>query len=190
MKKLLAFLTALILLAASVCAAAEETGDPVYFSKAWLTGSAYGYGTTVAFLMAANDPGHGSKTPEQIAGEIRFCHFDEAAGLYAAGDGEPAGDRAEIRSVSGNRINYVLRLKEPGKYIISGTAYYLLDAKVPAQAALRAELDGAVIKAMKKTEKETAKALHDWICSRVSPTFPEQDAERLSAVCGDPMNAR
>ena len=189
MKKLLAFLTALILLAASVCAAAEETGDPVYFSKAWLTGSAYGYGTTVAFLMAANDPGHGSKTPEQIAGEIRFCPFDEAAGLYAAGDGEPAGDRAEIRSVSGNRINYVLRLKEPGKYIISGTVYYLLDAKVPAQAALRAELDGAVIKAMKKTEKETAKALHDWICSRVSPTFPEQDAERLSAVCGDPMNA-
>ena len=189
MKKLISFLLILLLLAVPALVPAEAAAGDTCYNKTWLSGAAYGYNTTLAVLVATDDPAYGSRTQEQMMEEIRFCPFDEAAGLYTAGEGEPAGDRAEIRSLSDNRINYTLRLKEPGKYLISGTAYYLLDSRVPALAALRAELDGAVVKSAKKTEKETAKALHDWFCSRVSPVFPEGEEDRLSAACEDPMNA-
>ncbi len=189
MKKLLAVLLALILLAAPVCVQAEAAAEPVIYSRTWLPGAAYGYNTTLVLLVATNDPAQKHKTQDDIAEGIRFCPFDKVTGLYTTGSGEPAGDRVEIRSLSDTKQNYTVHLKEPGKYLFSGTAYYLLDREEAGQVSLRRELDGAVVRSAKKTEKETAKALHDWICNRVSPVFPEEDAARLSAACTDPMNA-
>lgn len=189
MKKRLSLLLVLAMIAAPLCAGAEPAGEQAYYSKAWLGGQAYGYNTDAAVLVLTNDPARKTLTPEQVAGEIRFCPFDEAAGLYAVGREEPAGDRAEILSLSDSRTKYSVRLNEPGKYILSGAEYYLFDPKVPAQAALRAELDGVAVSSTQEDEKKTAKAIHDWAAGRVSPVFPEEDAECLAAVCADPMNA-
>ena len=189
MKRLISILLALILLAAPLCAPAEETAETPAYTKAWICGAPYGYGTTAYVLAMADGTSRRALTPEQVAEEIRFCPFDEATGLYISGEGEPAGDRAEIVSLSDTRNKYTVRMKEPGKYLLSGAAYYLLDPKVPAQSALRAELDGIVVKSTQKGDKKTAKALHDWLVARVSPVFPAEDAERLKAACGDPMNA-
>ena len=188
MKKLLSVLLILILLALPACAPAEAAAETVIYSRTWLNGAAYGYSETVVLLIATNDPAQKEKTQDDIAEGILFYPFDAAAGLYA-GSGEPAGDRAEIKFLADSKRNYTVELKEPGKYDFSGTAYYLLDRQDPAQTALRRELDGAVVQCAKKTEKETAKSLHDWVCGRVSPVFPEEDAARLSAACADPMNA-
>ena len=189
MKRLLSILLALALLAAPLCAPAEEAAEAPAYTKAWICGAPYGYGTTASVLVLSDGTSRRGLTPEQVAEEIRFCPFDEASGLYAPGEGEPAGERAEIVSLSDTRNKYTVRMKEPGKYLLSGAAYYLLDLKTPAQAALRAELDGIVVKSTRKGDKKTAKALHDWLVSRVSPVFPAEDAERLKAACGDPMNA-
>ena len=185
MKRLLSILLTLVLLAAPLCAPAEGAGETAHYTRAWVCGAAYGYDPEVSLLVLSDDPGREGLSPE----EVRFCPFDEASGLYVSGEGEPAGDRAEVVSLSGSRNKYAVRLKEPGKYLFSGAVYYLLDGDVPAQAALRAELDGALAKCARKGDKKTAKALHDWLVSRISPVFPAEDAERLSAFCGDPMNA-
>ena len=189
LKRLLSILLTLVLLAAPLCAPAEEAAETPAYTKAWICGAPYGYGTTASVLVLSDGTSRRGLTPEQVAEEIRFCPFDEASGLYAPGEGEPAGERAEIVSLSDTRNKYTVRMKEPGKYLLSGAAYYLLDLKTPAQAALRAELDGIVVKSTRKGDKKTAKALHDWLVSRVSPVFPAEDAERLTAACGDPMNA-
>ena len=189
MKRLLSILLTLVLLAAPLCAPAEEAAETPAYTKAWICGAPYGYGTTASVLVLSDGTSRRGLTPEQVAEEIRFCPFDEASGLYAPGEGEPAGERAEIVSLSDTRNKYTVRMKEPGKYLLSGAAYYLLDLKTPAQAALRAELDGIVVKSTRKGDKKTAKALHDWLVSRISPVFPAEDAERLTAACGDPMNA-
>lgn len=189
MKKLLSILLILVLLTVPLCAPAEEAGAAPAYVKAWICGTSYGYGSSVTVLVMSDGTSRRALTPEQVAEEIRFCPFDGASGLYAPGEGEPAGDRAEIVSLSDTRSKYTVRLKEPGRYLLSGAAYYLLDREVPAQTALRAELDGIVVKSTQSGDKKTAKALHDWLVSRVSPVFPAEDAERLTAACGDPMNA-
>ena len=189
MKRLLSILLTLALTAAPLCAPAEDTAEVPAFTKAWICGAPYGYGTTASVLVMAEGTSRRALTPEQVAEEIRFCPFDEAAGFYVSGEGEPAGDRAEIISLSDTRNKYTVRMKEPGKYLLSGAAYYLLDRNSAVQAALRAELDGTVAKCTQKGDKKTAKALHDWLVSRVSPVIPAQSTEWLTPACGDPMNA-
>ena len=183
MKRLALFLLAAILVLCAGAAMAEE-----YYAKTWLLCPAYGYGTDVQVLVVTNDPGQKAKTEADFAGEILYYPFDAAAGLYAL-SGEPAGERAEILSLNDNRIGYTVRLKEPGKYTLSGAAYYLFDRTVPEQTGLRAELDGAAAASVRKEEKDTARALHDWVCDRISPAIPEEDAARLGEACRDPMNA-
>ena len=189
MKRIVSVLLALSLLWAFLGAAAGEPAAEVYFSKTWIGCAAYGYNRNVPVLVATNDPARGRMTAEDVAGEILYFPFDGAAGLYAAGEGEPAGERAEILYLSEDRTVWTVKLNEPGKYTLGGAPYYLFDRKDPVQRGLRAELDGAVVKSAAETEKKMAGALHDWVCARVSPDFPEEDAERLNAYCGDPMNA-
>lgn len=193
MKKLISVLLVLVLWAAVLPAGAEEaaeaSGSAPCYCKAWLCGSPYGYGADTAVLVMTNDPGRRAMTPEQVAEEIRFFPFDEAAGLYAAGDGEPAGDRAQITALSDSRTQYTVHLNAPGKYLLSGAWYYLLDRNVPALRGLRAELDGIVTGSKNAKDAKTAKALHSWLCGRVSPDLPEESAALLSAACTDPMNA-
>ena len=193
MKKLLSVLLALALFASLLCAAAEESAETpaekTVYSKTWLCGPSYGYSTAVAVLVVTNDPARKEMTPEQVAEEIRFIPFDGDAGIYGTGNGEPAGEKAEITSLSDSRTAYTVRLNAPGKYLLSGAAYYLFDPRVPALSALRAELDGIAEGSRKNQDKQTAKALHDWLIGRVSSVIPEEDAERLGAACTDPVNA-
>ena len=104
MKKLLSVLLALALFAAPLCAAAgegaEAPAEKAIYSKTWLCGPSYGYSTAVAVLVVTNDPARKEMTPEQVAEEIRFIPFDGDAGVYEAGAGEPAGEKAEITSLS------------------------------------------------------------------------------------------
>ena len=189
MKRMVSALLALLLLWVCSGAYGETAAETVYYSKTWIGCAAYGYNRNVPVLVATNDPARGKMTAEDVAGEILYFPFDGAAGLYAAGEGEPAGERAEILYLSEDRTVFTVKLNEPGKYTLGGAPYYLFDRKDPVQGALRAELDGAVEKCAADTETKMARSLHDWVCARVSPVFPEEDAERLNAYCGDPMNA-
>ena len=143
----------------------------------WVCSGAYGE-TAAETVYSAR----GKMTAEDVAGEILYFPFDGAAGLYAAGEGEPAGERAEILYLSEDRTVFTVKLNEPGKYTLGGAPYYLFDRKDPVQGALRAELDGAVEKCAADTETKMARSLHDWVCARVSPVFPEEDAERLKVL--------
>ena len=188
MKKRTLLLIAL-LLTALACFAYAEAPEDARYRIAWLDGSAYGFGTAdVPVMILTNDPAAPAVTEESAAGEIFFFPFDPETGLYAAGEGEPAGDRVRILNLTADPVRYVVRLSEPGKYTISGSDYYLLDLQNPAQSALRRELDEAVFGLRGKTEAETAKKLHDWLCGRVSSVMPE-DRPELAALCGDPVNA-
>ena len=190
MKRIVSLLLGVILAVMPLVATGENTAEAgVYYQKTWLSNPGYGYRDTIAALVMTNDPGQDVKTEEDIKAEIRFYPFSAETGLYATGEGEAAGDRVEIQFLSENRINYTARLKEPGKYVFQDTAYYLLDSDQPVLAGLRAELDGIVADSTDTKEKKMAQKLHDWVCKRVSPVFPEEDAERLAVACTDPMNA-
>ena len=195
-RRWVSLLLGLALLAAllpGACARAEEEngtpGEETLFSRAWLCSAPYGYGTDVAVLVITNDPGRRTLSREETEAGFRYIPFDSAAGMYAPGDGEPAGDRAQIAVFSEKQRTYTVHLNAPGKYILSGAVYYLLDSGEPALREVRAELDDAVAACRKAKEAQTAKAVHDWICARVSPVLPEEAAEGLEAACGDPMNA-
>ena len=115
MKKLLSLLSALIILFAAAPyagaeAAAETHGPSSYYSKAWLCGAPYGYSPDVAVLVVTNDPGRKAITREEAAEEIRFFPFDEAAGVYASGEGGPAGERAAITAISAIKIMIKINL--------------------------------------------------------------------------------
>ena len=186
-RRLFSCLCAVALLFALLSAAAGAEESPaahVYFCAA-----PYGSGATeVSALVMTEDPAHASLTEADIAGEILYFPFDTETGLYAVNSGEPAGNRAEILKLSEDRTAYTVRLKEPGKYTLSGAPYYAFDPAVPALASLRAELDEAVDKYYGETEKATAGKLHDWLCGRVRSVIPEDRADLVSA-CADPMNA-
>lgn len=189
MTKILSLLTALALVSALCCAVAGAAETACY-RVAWTDGPAYGYGPVdVPVLVITNDPAQGPVTEASALEEIRFWPFDPEAGLYPAGDGEPAGSRAEILDLAADPARYAVRLREPGKYLISGNEYYLLDLQVPALNALRKELEGLAVQYTGETESKTAKGLHDWLCGRVSSVFPKEDEARLAAACGDPVNA-
>lgn len=190
MKRIVSLLLGFILAVIPLLATGENAaGEGVRYQKTWLSNPGYGYRDTIAALVMTNDPGQDAKTEADIKADIRFYPFSAETGLYATGEGEAAGNRVEIQFLSENRINYTARLKEPGKYVFQDTAYYLLDPDQPVQAGLRAELDGIVADSTDTKEKKMAQKLHDWVCQRVSPVFPEEDAERLAAACTDPMNA-
>lgn len=189
MKKAFCFLflflfPAMLLLTPPPAAAGEEA----YALHAYLCVKPYAAGPAdVAVLAATEDPGRSALTEADIAAEILFFPFDAAAGLYASG-GAPAGEKAEILTLSDDRTVYTVRLSEPGKYTLSGTPYYVLDPEIPALSALRAELDQAADQSFGDTEKATAGKLHDWLCARVSSVIPE-DRPDLASACADPMNA-
>ena len=117
MKRIVSVLLALSLLWAFLGAAAGEPAAEVYFSKTWIGCAAYGYNRNVPVLVATNDPARGRMTAEDVAGEILYFPFDGAAGLYAAGEGEPAGERAEILYLSEDRTVWTVKLNEPERFI-------------------------------------------------------------------------
>lgn len=181
MKKILAALLCVVFLAAALPlqpATGEAAAEAPAWRKAWLCGPHYGYRADVTALVLSDEP-------EQA---VRYVPFDSEEGLYAAGEGEDAGDRAEVTYLSEDGTCFSLRLKEPGKYIICDTAYYYLDITDPVQSALRAELDDVIIQNTKEKETQMARGLHDWVAQRLSPVFDEK-TEPLAPRCGDPMNA-
>ena len=54
MKKWLSLLLALALTAAPLCAPAEEAAEVPAFTKAWICGAPYGYGTTASVLVLSD----------------------------------------------------------------------------------------------------------------------------------------
>ena len=183
--KILPLLIALVLCAAVGCAAADapaEAGCRVV----WSPGSSYACGQTEVPLLVLSDELARQTLAED---EIRFFPFDAETGLYAGGEGEPAGDRAKILQDPGLPALYYVTLTKPGKYVIAGYECYILDQQVPALKALYDELESVTEKNAKPKESQTAKGLHDWLCGRVKSVIPEEDAARLSAACADPMNA-
>ena len=190
MKKILAFILCIVFLAAALPpATAEDTAaEETAWLKAWLCGPHYGYRGDITALLLSNDPEQDKKTEAEIAENIRFVPFYSETGLYAAAEDGAAGERAEITYLSGDRSCISLRLKEPGKYMVFDTAYYYLDHSVPAQAALRAELDDAVTLNTKEKETQMARGLHDWIAQRFSPAV-SGETELADLPGGDPMNA-
>lgn len=184
--RLLSVLLAAVLLLSALPAAADAPEK--YAAHPMLCTPPYASGTAeVPVLVTTEDPARASLTESDIAAEILFFPFDAAAGLYASA-GEAAGSRAEILRLSDDRHAYTVRLTEPGKYLLSGMPYYVLDPEAAPLAGLRAELEETVENSLGDTEKATAGKLHDWLCARVSPALPEDRAD-LAAACADPVNA-
>lgn len=184
-RKILPLLIALVLFAAVGCAAAEAPAEE-YYRVVWSPGPSYACGRTeVPLLVLSDDPARQTLAED----EIRFFPFDAETGLYAGGEGEPAGDRAKILNDPGIPVRYYVTLSEPGKYLIAGYECYILDPQVPALKALYEELESLMESSEKPKEAQTAKALHDWLCGRVKAVIPEEEAARLSAACADPANA-
>ena len=119
--------------------------------------------------------------------DIRFFPYDAETGLYATGEGERAGDRAEVSIPEGQDQVLTVSLNTPGKYSLCGIPFYVLSPDAEALSALTEEILDAVDKADAKTQKATAEKLYAWLLKRVKNTIPE-DREDLREACADPLN--
>ena len=118
--------------------------------------------------------------------DILYFPFYAEKGLYASGEGEPAGARAEVMRQEQENI-YTVSLKEPGKYSIAGIPFYIISAENEQLAALADEIRDVVDKSEGKTQKDTAQKLYEWLLKRVKSVIPE-DRPDLQDACTDPFN--
>lgn len=119
--------------------------------------------------------------------EVRYWPFSAESGLYANGEGESAGARADVSVPEGQNKVAAVALKEPGKYTLCGIPFYVLSPEDEAPSALAREILAAVDKAESSTQKATAEKLYTWLLKRVKNTIPA-DREDLQAACTDPFN--
>ena len=120
--------------------------------------------------------------------ELRFFPFDAGSGLYATGEGEEIGEQAEFAGWEDSGGIYTVRLKAPGKYLLSGVPFYILDTGDERLAAVWTELTTDVQGLEDRTQQGLAKKVHDWMLKRVQSVIPEDRAD-LREACADPMNA-
>ncbi len=119
--------------------------------------------------------------------DLRFYPFDTETGLYTTGNGEPAGDRAEVTVPEGQDRVLIVSLKETGKYSLYGIPFYVLSPETEALNQLAEEIREAVDKAEGKDQKATAEKLYTWLLKRVKSVIPD-DREELQEACTDPFN--
>ena len=125
--------------------------------------------------------------PEAWKAEIRYVPFDRESGLFDTETEQAPDGRAEFVRWLDDGYGYTVRLTVPGKYILSGIPFYVLDPLSEPQAALFEELDINAEKTLKKTQKDTAEALYSWLMRRVNGKLPEDQPE-MADICRDPMN--
>ena len=117
--------------------------------------------------------------------EIRYFPADPETGLFDTGDGRAPGEETEWVRWLEDGYGYTVRLKQPGKYLLSGVPVYVLDSGNAKHAALREELFTVMERGERNTERETAAVLYDWTLGRVNGRVPEE----FSEACRDPLNA-
>lgn len=142
----------------------------------------------VPVQVVTNDPGWVLPGESELLDGVRYFPYDPSAGLYAVGEGEPAGERAAVVLRSESENVYVVRLSVPGKYAVGDSFFYVLDPGEKGLLALDTELRTAVNASYGETETDTAKKLHHWLCDRVRSVIPA-DREDLLSACSDPVNA-
>ena len=172
------FCLALCLAMLACSAAAETEPAPAQISRTPF-GSAP---VTVSVLLP--DPAD----TEDWQGLIRYYPFDTQAGLYETGEGTEAGDRAVFGGWTEEGTVYTVTLNTPGKYLLSGVPFYVLDETDEAVREIREEIENAVFAAEGKNQAETAKKLYTWLLKRVKSVLPEERAGELRAACTDPLN--
>ncbi len=128
-----------------------------------------------------------TEDPEAWKAEIRYVPFDAEKGVFDTGAEQAPDSRAEFVRWLDDGYGYTVRLTVPGKYVLSGMPFYVLDPSSEPQAALFEELDINAEKTLKKTQKDTAGALYSWLVRRVSGKLPPDQPE-LADICRDPMN--
>ena len=126
-----------------------------------------------------------AKDPEAWKKEIRVFALDPATGLFENGEGREPAEETKWLKWREDGYGYSVQLLRPGKYLLSGVPYYVLDPALESHAVLLDELEAAVDKCHAKTEKTTGTNLYKWMQKRVKAAVPEELAE----ACRDPLNA-
>ena len=184
-KHLIALLMAFVLAAAclpcSPVLAAEEPGTQY---GTYIPGSHIVRGAASVSVMLTGSK-RNPQDPEAWKKEIRVFPFDPGTGLAVTGEGREPGDEVKWVKWLEDGFGYTVQLLQPGKYVLSGVPYYVLDPADERHTALLDELDAALQKADAKTQKATGTGLYKWILKRVKTKVPEEMAD----TCRDPLNA-
>ena len=169
------------LLPAGFAAGAEETAGEY---GNYITGPHIVRSAASVSVMLTGAP-RDAKDPEAWKKEIRVFALDPDTGLFENGEGREPADETKWVQWRENGYGYTVQLLKPGKYMLSGVPYYVLDPAVESHAALLDELEATADKCHAKTEKTTGTNLYKWLQKRVKAKVPEELAE----VCKDPLNA-
>ena len=182
MRRLVAFLLTVFLIPAAfscpAAAAEEAAAESGMQFVAEISMKQFASGPVTVNLMIAA----GTGDPD-----IRFYPYDAETGLYATGEGEPAGGRAEVTVPDGEDRIITVSLKETGKYSLCGIPFYVLSPETESLSSLADEILAAADKAEGKSQKETAQKLYAWLVKRVKSVIPE-DRPELQEACADPFN--
>lgn len=184
-KRVISFFLVLVLLAgllpAGFASAAEASGKEYgnYIPGSHIVRSA----ASVSVMLTGTK--RDIKDPDAWKKEIRVFSFDPQTGLFEAGEGREPGDEIRWSKWLEDGCGYSLQLLQPGKYLLSGIPFYVLDPSVACHTALLEELDAAQDKADAKTQLTKGTNLYKWLQKRVKAKVPEETAE----ICRDPVNA-
>ncbi len=126
--------------------------------------------------------------PEAWKKEIRVFSFDSERGVFETGEGRGPGEETMWIRWLEDGYGYTVQLNKPGKYLLSGVPYYVLDPAEERQAALLNELDEMLYKNETSSQSATGTALYKWLQKRVKPKLPA-DPQDLPEICRDPVNA-
>ena len=126
--------------------------------------------------------------PEAWKKEIRVFGYDPETGLFETGEGREPGEETKWIKWLEDGNAYSVQLLKPGKYLLSGVPFYVLDPACEPHAALLDEVDAEVWKADAKTRKTMGTNLYKWLQKRVKAKLPA-DRPELAEICRDPLNA-
>lgn len=126
--------------------------------------------------------------PDAWKNEIRVFSFDPERGVFENGEGRGPGDETQWGRWLEDGYGYTVQLNKPGKYLLSGVPYYVLDPAEERQASLLNELDEMLYKYESSSQVSTGTALYKWLQKRVKPKLPA-DPPDLAEICRDPLNA-
>ncbi len=129
-----------------------------------------------------------TQDPEAWKNEIRVFGYDPETGLFENGEGREPGEEIKWIKWLEDGNGYTVQLLKPGKYLLSGVLFYVLDPMVEPHAALLEELDEEVWKADAKTRQAMGTNLYKWLQKRVKVKLPA-DRPELAEICKDPLNA-
>lgn len=179
-RKRVFFVVLLILLALAAVSIAAAEGQVHLNASQVQPGEA-----TVSVLLLKEK--RDTTDPDAWRNEIRCFSYDPENSIYETGEGEPPADGITFIGWLENGYGYTVRITKPGKYLLSGMPFYVLDLENEKLGALYEELENVLAKYDRETQKKTGQSLYGWLIKKVSCKLPDSRPE-LSAICTDPVN--